>query len=157
MNSVPRFHKPFITLLLLLAASLACGLPPSQTPEPTIDIAQAIGGTQTAAAILTPQNIIITFPTNTNTVEPAFTTAPTLMAVPTDTLAPLPTNTFVVVLPTLAPAAGACSCAGDTLNCSDFLSHTSAQDCFNYCVSIGRGDIHKLDSNNDGSACESLP
>lgn len=155
MNVFPRLQKPLLALFLLLTTSLACGSPPSQTPEPTIDIAQAIGATQTAAAALTQVNIIITVPTNT--VEPSATTAPTLITLPTDTFLPPPTNTIVVIIPTLPPATGACSCNGDTYNCSDFSSHSSAQECFNYCVSIGRGDIHKLDSNNDGNACESLP
>jgi hypothetical protein len=79
-----------------------------------------------------------------------------LTTIPTFTPLPLPTNTLVVVIPTSPPAAGVCSCSGDTYNCSDFSSHASAQACFNYCVSIGRGDIHRLDGNNDGDACESL-
>lgn len=58
--------------------------------------------------------------------------------------------------PTLPPQAAVCSCAGDTLNCSDFRTHSEAQKCFEYCVSQGRGDIHKLDGNNDNVACESL-
>jgi len=74
---------------------------------------------------------------------------------------PLPmfeTNTPLTLF-TMVPtgAAGAvCSCAGDSLNCNDFSSHAAAQACFDYCVSQGAGDIHKLDQNNDGNACESL-
>ena len=69
------------------------------------------------------------------------------------TLAPLPTQ---------APSGGStgnapCSCSGNLYNCSDFSSHASAQACYNYCKSIGRGDVHRLDGDNDGSACESLP
>lgn len=56
--------------------------------------------------------------------------------------------------PTLAPI---CDCSGDIYNCSSFTSHHQAQSCFNYCISIGRGDIHKLDQDNDGLVCESLP
>lgn len=58
---------------------------------------------------------------------------------------------------TIPPQSAVCSCSGDTLNCSDFNSHASAQACFNYCTSQGTGDIHKIDGNNDGNACESLP
>lgn len=69
------------------------------------------------------------------------------------TLAPLPTQ---------APSGGStgnapCSCSGNQYNCADFASHASAQACYNYCISIGRGDIHRLDSDSDGVACESLP
>lgn len=50
-----------------------------------------------------------------------------------------------------------CSCASNSLNCSNFSTHSQAQSCFNYCIGQGRGDIHRLDGDNDGSACESLP
>lgn len=56
-----------------------------------------------------------------------------------------------------APAPPVCSCAGDTLNCSDFATHAQAQACFDYCVAQGRGDVHRLDADHDGLACESLP
>jgi len=49
-----------------------------------------------------------------------------------------------------------CSCTGPDLNCSDFGSHASAQNCFEYCKDNGYGDVHNLDGDNDGSACESL-
>jgi len=35
--------------------------------------------------------------------------------------------------------------------------HASAQACHNYCISQGAGDIHGLDKDRNGSACESLP
>jgi hypothetical protein len=41
------------------------------------------------------------------------------------------------------------------LNCSDFV--TQAQACFDYCVAQGAGDVHELDMDDDGVACESLP
>lgn len=62
--------------------------------------------------------------------------------------------------PTVAPqptSAPVCNCSSDSYNCSSFSSHASAQRCFNYCREQGRGDIHRLDGDNDGSACESLP
>ena len=59
--------------------------------------------------------------------------------------------------PTVTP----CPCDGDKLNCSDFANHNAAQACFNWHVSQGAGDIHKLGAlraqDNDGIACESLP
>jgi len=84
---------------------------------------------------------------------------------------PLPTATPKPVVPTIAPApapvqptdppaepAAVCDCSYNKYNCSDFATHAAAQACYNYCVSIGRGNIHKLDGNdNDGIACESLP
>lgn len=66
-----------------------------------------------------------------------------------------PTAIPVVVQP--APAA-VCGCASDSYNCPAFTTQNEAQACFNYCVSQGVGDIHKLDGNDaDGLACESLP
>ena len=50
-----------------------------------------------------------------------------------------------------------CSCSADTLNCSDFSTPLEAQGCFDSCLAVGAGDIHKLDSDNDSIACESLP
>lgn len=46
-----------------------------------------------------------------------------------------------------------CDCSGDIYNCSDFGTQAEAQQCFEYCP----GDIHNLDSDGDGSVCESLP
>jgi len=49
---------------------------------------------------------------------------------------------------------GPCDCTGDDLNCEDFASQAEAQACFEYCRSMEYGDIHGLDSDNDGTACE---
>lgn len=54
-------------------------------------------------------------------------------------------------------SAPACNCSGNLYNCSDFSTHADAQACFAYCQSAGAGDIHRLDSDSDGIACESLP
>jgi micrococcal nuclease len=51
----------------------------------------------------------------------------------------------------------ACDCSGNIYNCSDFGTHAEAQACYEYCKSLGHGDIHWLDGDNDGIACESLP
>lgn len=49
-----------------------------------------------------------------------------------------------------------CSCSSNSLNCANFSTQSQAQSCFNYCVGQGRGDIHDLDRDHDGIACESL-
>ena len=59
--------------------------------------------------------------------------------------------------PASAQSSDVCSCSGDYYNCSTFSRQSSAQACYNYCKSQGRGDIHKLDNDSDGRACESLP
>lgn len=56
--------------------------------------------------------------------------------------------------PTLTPV---CDCSADIYNCSDFATQAQAQACYDYCVAQGAGDIHKLDGDGDGTACESLP
>ena len=68
--------------------------------------------------------------------------------------APSPTPTRT---PTGTSVAPVCSCAGNIYNCSDFGTQAEAQACHDYCMSLGYGDIHDLDRDNDGVACESLP
>lgn len=50
-----------------------------------------------------------------------------------------------------------CSCSGNTKNCGDFSTHNAAQACYEYCLEQVGTDIHRLDRDDDGSACESLP
>ena len=71
-------------------------------------------------------------------------------AAPPPTVAPPPTLT-----PTVPPPV--CSCHANTYNCSDFPTQAYAQTCYQYCISQGAGDVHQLDADNDGSACEALP
>jgi len=80
---------------------------------------------------------------------PSYTIQSTL--VPTWT--PIPTNTlFVLTLVTVpaSDAGGQCVCSEDLYNCGDPLE----QVCFNACNAQGAGDIHRLDQNNNGIACE---
>jgi hypothetical protein len=73
-----------------------------------------------------------------------------------------PTNTFMPFLvrsatptPTIFPRnKAACSCTGEKkLACSDFPNQKQAQACYDFCSSQGFGDIHNLDENSDGIAC----
>lgn len=50
-----------------------------------------------------------------------------------------------------------CPCSGPDLDCADFGTHSKAQACYEYCLSIGRGDVYRLDREADGNACETLP
>jgi len=60
--------------------------------------------------------------------------------------------------PSAQPSPPPCDCSGNIYNCSDFSTHAEAQACYEYCESLGRGDIHGLDGmDNDGIVCESLP
>lgn len=86
--------------------------------------------------------------------SPTATTAPATSAPPADTPEPTPLPT-AVPQPT-SPPTPACDCSYDRYNCSDFGTQGEAQACYDYCLPIA-GDIHDLDKDNDGLACESLP
>ena len=75
------------------------------------------------------------------------------------TWTPIPTFTlFVLNTQPVSSSAAVCSCSGDLYKCEDFATHAQAQACYDYCISQGAGDIHRLDGNdNDGLACEGLP
>lgn len=56
--------------------------------------------------------------------------------------------------PTFKPAKSICSY--NAYNCSDFKTHDEAQATFEYCGGVNN-DVHRLDRDKDGLACESLP
>ena len=133
------------------------------------DVSQIIAQTAQMASTQTAMSILPTVAitsTNLPTLTQPYVTVPTaietspITPIPTLAIINTPTNTAVFILPTRRPAAtnppagGTCSCSGDIYNCSDFSSHASAQACFSYCLDQGAGDIHRLDRDNDGSACE---
>ena len=46
-------------------------------------------------------------------------------------------------------------CSYNAYNCSDFSTHAEAQEVFEYCGGVNN-DIHVLDGDKDGVACEGL-
>lgn len=58
--------------------------------------------------------------------------------------------------PPTQPPSSQYSCATNVYNCSDFLTHEQAQSAYETCGGAGN-DVHKLDNDKDGLACESLP
>ncbi len=85
--------------------------------------------------------------------------APTATMLADATATPTPTATPTVTptpTATMGPT-GPCLCDSDRYNCSDFDYQYRAQACFAWCKSLSAGDIHRLDSDGDGVACESLP
>ena len=48
------------------------------------------------------------------------------------------------------------SCSANTYNCTDFSTHSEAQSVYEMCGGVSN-DIHRLDQDKDGEACESLP
>jgi micrococcal nuclease len=78
------------------------------------------------------------------TAEPTSTVLP---GTPTPTARPASTQ----------PGTGVCSCDYNQYNCANFASRSEAQSCFDHCVEQGAGDVHLLDSNGNGLACENIP
>lgn len=117
--------------------------------------------TQTATSTSTPESTATG--TQTPTATATSTATATATATATETQTPTPTQTATATqtqTPTATatqPVGGPCPCNADTLNCSDFDTQPEAQACFDWCISQGAGDIHRLDFDNDGEACESLP
>lgn len=95
--------------------------------------------------------------TPTSTQTPTATSTATSTHTPTDTATPTDTVTATnTATSTSTKTPVTCECSFDAYNCSDFGSHAHAQGCFDYCIGQGAGDIHGLDADNDGLACEGL-
>ena len=84
----------------------------------------------------------------------ASNTPPINLITPTNTINPFPFPS-ISPTPTYFPYNKAvCHCTGEKgLNCSRFSIQKKAQACYDFCVSQGFGDIHNLDENHDGIAC----
>lgn len=133
------------------------GEPPGD--EPTDPIGFVGSSVTTTTDILAPTTSLIPTTTTaaattttraatTTTSTPATTTTPSAT---TTTQAPVPTTTQAPATTTTIP-----SNPGDTKNCSDFSTHSAAQDWFDLYYPY-YGDIARLDGDNDQIACESLP
>jgi micrococcal nuclease len=59
--------------------------------------------------------------------------------------------------PSKASEKEVCDCSGNIYNCSDFSTQREAQRCYEYCLKQRGYDVHRLDRDKDGVACESLP
>lgn len=149
--------------------------PPSGADSATSTFTPTSTGTSTATATVTntPRNTPTFTPTGTATETGTPTNTPTITSTPTRTSTATITNTPTATgtatdtaTPTNTPTAtatatevvqGPCPCDSDSRNCSDFDTQPEAQACMDFCVSQGQGDIHNLDGNANGEACESLP
>jgi len=99
--------------------------------------------------------------TPTPTATATIVIAPTMTATATATTVPVPTPISTATATTVpGPTAGPgnCNiCSSDVYNCSDFSTQAQAQACHDYCWGLVGYDVHGLDSDGDGEACESLP
>ena len=48
-----------------------------------------------------------------------------------------------------------CQCEEDLMNCGDFTTQAEAQECFVFCGGA-ENDVHRLDADGNGLACEGL-
>lgn len=73
--------------------------------------------------------------TTPSTISPTFETITAEILTPTATLYP------------------PCHCEKDTMECQYFATRARAQSCLDHCLTLDKGDIHNLDPNQDGVAC----
>ena len=66
-------------------------------------------------------------------------------------------NQHITPLSATTTSSAVCSCSGNIYNCSNFGSQGAAQVCYEYCREQTGRDVHDLDRDNDGRACEALP
>jgi hypothetical protein len=78
--------------------------------------------------------------------------APTSTPTATATATATPTHTATPTTP-----ATVWDCSSNLYNCSDFAWQWQAQQCYDYCMAQVGTDVHRLDADEDGAACESLP
>lgn len=99
-------------------------------------------------------SFLVTNPPTVPVVEEPVSSAPLA------TTAPAAARSAAVAVPLAAkgpPTAGDsdCPCDGDTLNCDDFpASGWEAQACYLRCKELTGRDVHGLDRDSDGDACE---
>ncbi|MBP2133794.1 hypothetical protein J2128_001748 [Methanomicrobium sp. W14] len=89
------------------------------------------------------------------TETPAKTPTPSKTPTPTKTINPTKTATQTPSPSKTDSSSAVCSCSGNIYNCDDFKDWSSAQKCYEYCLSATGDDVHDLDRDSDGCACES--
>lgn len=127
----------------------ATPIPPTAAPEqsvvdqPTV-VTDVPVAEQPALATAEPPTPIPAAPTAV-VEQPAIVEQP---AVPTAVPAPVSEPT-----PIPQPISD-CSCDGNAYNCDDFKTQEEAQACYSRCMDITGKDIHRLDGDQNGLACD---
>jgi len=143
-NPLYRLGILCVILLLLALPQRGWGAPAQQTiPGPAAHTIYL-----PLIQLVSPNPTMTPLPTSTALVQ----ATPISQATPSP---PTPTAT-VVILPTATPSA-AYDCSRNRYNCSDFSTQAEAQRVYLFCLAKVGTDIHRLDSDDDGVACESLP
>ncbi|MFH1187860.1 MAG: thermonuclease family protein [bacterium] len=73
-----------------------------------------------------------------------------------DVAEPAPANDVNVPDSVPEPQSTECECSSNKYSCADFKTHSEAQAIYDCCGGAD-SDIHNLDNDKDGEACESLP
>lgn len=121
---------------------------PTLTTAPTItQPPSTLTPTVANSATSLPTPTATKIPTQTHTPPPSATRTSTATSQPTATTRPPDTA---------VPTTASCTCSGNVYNCASFPlpDGTTADQCFDYCIAQGAGDIHGLDGDNDNHACE---
>lgn len=139
-------------------ASDACTVPAPKPKTSNVKTQSVKAQTAAAAAIIAPIVPMVVVPTTTPTQSPAQEEPvqkkvepkpePKPEPVPEPAPEPKPEPTPV--------ATGSYTCSSNKYNCTDFKTQAEAQAVFDQCGGAEH-DVHKLDNNKDGEACESLP
>jgi micrococcal nuclease len=80
----------------------------------------------------------------------------TILPNPSVTATAVATPTAILSTP-ISPPPVCQTCVYDAYNCADFSTHLQAQACYEYCLQQVGTDVHRLDGDHDGLACENLP
>jgi len=129
----------FLVIFLLLVSG--CSAPsPVTTYTSTTSLPSQLPTTTPASTTVTPAQTV--------------TQLATITVVPITKVTPAPTAR-VTTVPTTSGGTVVCDCSSDRYNCADFSTQAAAQACYNYCITQGIGDIHGLDGDKNGKACES--
>jgi len=127
----PTFAMPTTppTFTPVLPTATQIPTPTPYVPTPTVALPTPSSAPPTIEVLLT-----------ATSAPPTVAPTPEMPTAVPPTETPLPTQTPVI----------AYICDHDAYNCSD----PEAQAAFAYCMAQGTGDIHRLDGDNDGQACE---
>lgn len=128
---------------------------PTTLPTETtvVSVQDVQNPTETATAFVTPTPM--PSPTETPTATPTETATEIPSPTFTPSSTPLPTSTPTwTPTATITPTVGPCNCSGDLYNCPVFPSQIDAQACYAYCLLVVGVDVHDLDRDSDGLACE---
>jgi len=124
-----------IASTLAFAASSQAAVTQQTIPHP-IYLPVVLGP---AAQTATATTIVLPTPTN----SPPATATPTATSIPTATSMPTQAIDYI--------------CSSNFYNCRDFATQHEAQQVFDYCMAQVGFDVHRLDGDNDGIACETRP